>query len=134
MPLTISLTDLATVRRRTSATVTEVPDDAIDAIYISTTQGNSDLARTTYYTLLDLLGAVAIAIDVSDPTLPSSAKYSQRFDHLEKVLLPLWGSITGIGTAGVSVSVTNTNTYRTDSLQAEEPTYLRTTSTLGWEE
>lgn len=133
--MAISAPDLATVRRRTSATESEMPDAAIESIYDSTSLGNSDLARTTYYTLVELLGVLAPLVDKSSEVDNLSISASQRYDHIRDTLLPLWASITGIGVGGVSVSVTNTNTYRTDSLQAEEPTYARGTApTLSWDD
>lgn len=133
MPL--SDPDLTTIRRRTGASITEMPTAAINAIYDSATQGNSDLDRTTVYVLRELLGVLASLIDVTDPTLPSASKYSQRFDHVKDVLLPLWSGLAGmVLSPGFSLTATSTYTYRADSLQAEEPTYERSTTTLGWDE
>lgn len=86
----------ATVRRRTSASATEMSDTELDAIYDDTTMGNSSLDYTTYYVLREMLGVVASAIDVSNQVDVMSIKSSQRFDHLLK-LLDYWGIVTGLG-------------------------------------
>jgi hypothetical protein len=133
--MAMSAPDLATVRRRIgdTAAVPDLSDAVLNALYDSSTLGKSDLARTTYYAILELLGLAIVSIDVSDPTLPSSASFSQKYDHL-KEMLALWGGVTGIGGASGALTVSNTNTYRTDSLQAEEPTYERGVPSLGWED
>ena len=132
MPL--SDADLATLRRRTSATEAEIPNAALDAIYDSTTLGNSNLNRTTFYVLEELAGVLAPLIDKSSEVDSLVLSASQRFDHIMNNLLPYWASRAGIGMAGFAITQSSTFTYRADSLQAEEPTYERTSTTLGWED
>ena len=86
----------ATVRRRTSATTTEISDAELDAIYDDTAQGNSSLDYTTFYVLRDLRGIVAGAVDVSNQVDEMSIKSSQRWDHVEKLYLD-WGMLLGLG-------------------------------------
>lgn len=93
MPMTTA--QRATVRRRTSATAAEMSDAVLDAIYDDTTLGNNSLDRTTYYTLVEMLGVVASAVDKSNEVDSMSIKSSQRWEHLYK-LLDYWGSITGL--------------------------------------
>ena len=123
MPL--DATDTITVRNYTGAAVDEISDAVIDAIYDSTAQGNSDMSRTTYYVLLRLLGIASIAVDKSAEVDSLGLSSSQRFDHIRDTLLPLWGSITGLGVSGLALTMTSTFTYRADSLQTEAPTYDR---------
>lgn len=132
MPL--DATDTLTVRRRTSASTDEISDTVMDAIYDSASLGNSSLNLTTYHVIVELLGVLAGLVDKSNEVDSLSISSSQRYDHIRDTLLPLWASINGIGTGGATLTVSNTNTYRTDSLQAEEPTYVRGTATLGYEE
>lgn len=122
-----------TIRRRTSAASDELSDTVLDAIYDDTTQGNSDLDRTTYYALRELLGVLAPLVDKGGEVDSLSLSSSQRFDHVEK-LLPLWAGFAGVGVRGAALTTSSTYTYRADSLQAEEPTYERGTPTLGYDE
>jgi hypothetical protein len=94
MPMTVA--QLATVRRRTSAAVNEIDDAELSAIYDDTTQGNSLLDNTTYYVLRDMLGVVANALDKGNQVDGMWMKASQRSDHIQK-LLDYWGMITGLG-------------------------------------
>jgi hypothetical protein len=104
--MAISAPDIATIRRRTSATEDELPDDAISAIYASTSLGNSDLALTTYYVLEELLGVLANLVDQSGEVDSLSISKSQRWDHIEK-LLAYWGGKTGLAGATLSVGTLN---------------------------
>lgn len=95
MPLTISVDDLATVRRSSGATVTEIPDAAIDAIYINTAQGNSSVDYTTYYTLFQLLGVLSPLVDKSSEVDNFAISARQRFENVEN-LLARWAARLGI--------------------------------------
>ena len=94
--MAMTATQRLTVRRRTSASVAEMSDAELDAVYDDTTMGNSSLDYTTYYVLREMLGVVATAIDKSNEVDSMSIKSSQRFDHLLK-LLDYWGIVTGLG-------------------------------------
>lgn len=107
--MAIDALDLATIRRRTGASVAEIDDDAVNAIYMSSSQGEESLNLTTYYVILDILGTLANLIDVSDPTLPSSARYSQRYTHIIDKLLPLWANINGISVTAATVTAGTLN-------------------------
>lgn len=133
MTLTMSAAQLATIRRRTGSTTSDMTDVEVDAIYTDTTLGNTDMARTTYFVLTDLYGLTLMLVDTSNEVDNLSISSSQRRTNYEAALA-FWGKVTGLGTQGVTFTADSTYTFRADSLQAEEPTYERGTLTLGWEE
>lgn len=128
MALSDTAADLAYVRDNIGDTASsdyKLSNATLDAIYASATQGNSDLDRTIYFALRRLVGIYSRELDsLTSPQTGMSYAASQRFANARK-LLELWGDITGLGGSGVTMGHSSTNTYRTDSLQTEEPTYLR---------
>lgn len=95
MALTISATDLATVRRRTgdSSAPYDLQDSDIDAIYVDTDHGNLDLNRTAFYVLLERWGMAANAVAISNPM--GGITRNQKFEQIERLLLR-YSAITGI--------------------------------------
>ena len=96
--MAMTAAELATVRRRIGDNLTTyaLSDTELNAIYDSTTTGNSDLNRTTYFALLELWGMAIGLVDKSNEVDSLSLSSSQKFDHLEK-LLTYWGGVTGLG-------------------------------------
>jgi hypothetical protein len=118
----ISAADIATVRRRTGDNSDEpdLDDAAINAIYISTSLGQNDLNRTTYFAVLELYGLASVLVDKSSEVDNLSLRHSQKFDHLEK-LLKLYGDMTGLSaSAGITAGVIDLNIDSTeDDLTSE---------------
>lgn len=95
MALTISIPDLAAVRRRTGdhSAPYDLTDGDINAIYINVAQGNLDLNRTTYFVLRERLGIATNAVAISNPM--GGITRNQKFEQIWR-LLQYWSGITGI--------------------------------------
>lgn len=128
MALSDTAADLAYVRDNigdTESSAYKLSNATLDAIYASSTQGNGSLNDTVYFALLRLVGIYSREVDsITSPQTGLSYSSSKRYDNTVKQF-ERWGRITGRGGSGVTMGHSSTNTYRTDSLQTEEPTYLR---------
>lgn len=128
MALSDTAADLAYVRDNigdTESSAYKLSNATLDAIYASSTQGNGSLNDTVYFALLRLVGIYSREVDsITSPQTGLSYSSSKRHDNTVKQF-ERWGRITGRGGSGVTMGHSSTNTYRTDSLQTEEPTYLR---------
>lgn len=104
MTLTISVPDLATIRRRTGDKTApqDLTDAEIDAIYTDVDLGNSDLDRTTFYVVRERLGVAVNSTAISNPT--GGITRNQKFEQLER-LLKYWGGVAGLGGEDLSVGV-----------------------------
>lgn len=96
MTYTITPSDLSAVRRRSgdSNAPYDLTNDDIDAIYVSTAQGNLDLNRTTYFVLLERLGIATNAVAISNPM--GGITRNQKFEQIWR-LLQYWSELTGLG-------------------------------------